>query len=333
MKHIIIGGNGFVGRHLAADLLRLGETVVVADLVKSDLPHYAKVPFHQIDVTQPETLKTIPIEPDDVVYNLAARMLVPIVPRRERKAFFWPVNYDGVKNLLEWMLAAGATRFVQFTTDMVYGHTSPELTREDTPRHPLGEYGASKKGAEELCAAYREKGIKATIIRPRLIIGPGRLGILAKLFRLIDLNLPVPMIGSGKNPYQFVSVFDCASACIAAWRADFPNKAYNVGSRNPPPVKTLLGELIKDAGSRSILLPTPASLVKLTLAGLDVINKPLMDPEQYLIADEYCIRDTSAAEADLGWVPQYDDVDMLKAAYKEYRQLRESSKQYQPMGA
>ena len=45
-----------------------------------------------------------------------------------------------------------------------------------------------------------------------MIIGPGRLGLLKKLFFLIKNNLPVPMIGSGKNRYQFISVFDCADA-------------------------------------------------------------------------------------------------------------------------
>lgn len=328
MKHVIIGGNGFVGRHLAADLLRAGETVVVADIEKSDLAHYSTVRFVPIDVTQPDSLRLIALEPDDVVYNLAAKMLAPIVPRRERYDFFWPVNYHGVKNVLEWIEDCGASRFVQFTTDMVYGHTSAEKTREDTPQNPLGEYGRSKSGAEELCVNWRAKGIRTTIFRPRLIIGPGRLGILTKLFKLIDLNLPVPLIGSGRNPYQFVSVFDCSSACMAAWRAGFPCQAYNIGSKDPPSVKELLGALIKDAGSRSILMPTPASLVKLTLAALDRIDRPLMDPEQYLIADEFCIRDTSAARTDLGWEPRYSDVDMLKAAYREYRQINNKEPQY-----
>ena len=44
-----------------------------------------------------------------------------------------------------------------------------------------------------------------------------------------------------------------------------------------------------------------------------------MDPEQYLIADEMCVLDVSKGERDLGWVPQYNDGDMLIAAYDEYR--------------
>jgi len=44
-----------------------------------------------------------------------------------------------------------------------------------------------------------------------------------------------------------------------------------------------------------------------------------MDPEQYLIADEMCVRETGKLKAELGWKPQFNDGDMLIAAYDEYR--------------
>ena len=319
MKHIIIGGDGFVGQQLACDLVAKGEQVVVADIVQRPAPHYQKVEFVRIDVTERASLDALKVSPEDVVYNLSAKMLSPIMPRAKRHDFFWPVNYNGVENILDWMNKSGANRLVHFTTDMIYGHTHQVPTSEDAPANPLGEYGQSKLETEWLCDEWRKRGFKITIFRPRLIIGPGRLGILEKLFKLIDYNLPVPMIGSGHNPYQFISVFDCASACVAAWQAGFPDKAYNLGSDDPPPVRVLLKDLIKEAGSRSFVLPTPAPLVKLTLSALDLINMPLMDPEQYLIADEVCILDTTAAKTDLGWQPRFRDEDMLKAAYREYR--------------
>jgi dTDP-glucose 4,6-dehydratase len=319
MKHIIIGGDGFVGHRLASDLVGLGEEVVVADIRNSGHALYGGTRFVRVDVTAPETLRAIPLTPDDVVYNLSAKMLSPIMPRAKRHEFFWPVNHGGTRNILSWMEDVGAHRMVQFTTDMIYGHSVQATQDETHPAAPLGEYGASKHAAEQACRAWREKGFNVTIFRPRLIIGPGRLGILSKLFKLIDLNLPVPMIGSGANPYQFISVYDCASAAIAGWRAGFPNAEYNLGSKNPPSVKQLLGDLIRQAGSKSILLPTPAWAVKQTLHMLDLLNLPLMDPEQYLIADEYCVRDTNRARRDLGWEPQYADADMLVAAYAEYR--------------
>lgn len=325
MKHILIGGEGFVGKQLQLDLAAMGEDVIVADIALSGPSTNPRISKIAMDVTDRASFERIPLKPEDVVYNLSAKMLSPIMPRAKRHEFFWPVNYHGVENLIDWMDKAGARRLVHFTTDMVYGHTHEVPTREDAPVHPLGEYGLSKLATERLTDEWRARGFDITIFRPRLIIGPGRLGILTKLFKLIDLNLPVPMIGSGANPYQFISVFDCASAAVAAWKAGFPNKAYNLGSDNPPPVKTLLGDLIREAGSKSILLPTPAWLVKRTLDALDLVNLPLMDPEQYLIADEVCILDTTAARTDLGWRPLHRDEDMLKAAYREYRAARTGS--------
>ncbi|MEF2071446.1 NAD-dependent epimerase/dehydratase family protein [Consotaella aegiceratis] len=319
MKHILFGGDGFVGRHLAQKLVEDGEEVIVADIAKSPLPHYAQCRHIATDVTDQAAVDAVPIAADDMVYNLSAKMLSPIMPRAKRHDFFWPVNYHGTEHIILAMEKAGAGRLVHFTTDMIYGHTVVTPMTEDHPVAPLGEYGLSKLRTEELAQVWRDRGMRISLFRPRLIIGPGRLGILEKLFKLIDRNLPVPMIGSGKNPYQFISVFDCAEAARLAWKAGVPNEAYNLGSLNPPPVRKLLGDLIKDAGSKSFLLPTPAWAVKRTLDTLDLVNMPLMDPEQYLIADEECVLDVGKGERDLGWVPRYRDEDMLIAAYREYR--------------
>ena len=319
MKHVLFGGDGFVGRHLAKRLTEDGEEVVVADIVDSHRQVYADASFIHCDVTVPSVVEAVPLGADDVVYNLSAKMLSPLQVRAKRHDFFYPVNFEGTKNIIEAMARVGGTKLVHFTTDMIYGHTVSHPMTEDHPVAPLGEYGQSKLDTETLAAAWRERGMDITLLRPRLIIGPGRLGILTKLFKLIDLNLPVPMIGSGRNPYQFISVFDCAEAAYLAWKAGVPNEAYNLGSLNPPPIRKLLGDLIDHAGSKSFLLPTWGFAVKRTLDLLDAVNLPLMDPEQYLIADEMCVLDVTKGERDLGWVPAYRDEDMLVAAYDEYR--------------
>lgn len=320
MKHVIVGGDGFVGRHIARQLIARQEEVVVYDINKSDLDIYKTVPFFRLDITDREAFNTMDIGPDDMVYSMAARMLDPILPWWKRKAFFWPVNYIGVRYLLEHMSRRNCARLVHFTTDMVYGYMTRNPQDEDHPRKPLGPYGESKRLSEDLCESYRARGMRISMFRPRLIIGPGRLGILRKLFWLVDRHLPVPMIGNGANRYQFISVFDCASAAICAYDKGVPNSVYNLGSKNPPTVAALLAALVKDAGSRSVLLKTPAALVKLALNALEFVGLPLMDPEQYLIADEDCIVDISRGERELGWVPRYSDRDMLIQAYREYRQ-------------
>ena len=66
-------------------------------------------------------------------------------------------------------------------------------------------------------------------------------------------------------------------------------------------------------------MPTPAGAVKAVLNLLDRLDMPIMDPEQYLIADEMCVLDCTKAKQQLGWQPAYRDEDMLIAAYDEYR--------------
>ncbi|SHH18153.1 NAD-dependent epimerase/dehydratase family protein [Ferrimonas marina] len=326
MRHVILGGDGFLGTELCKKLIARNQTVVIADLKQtpeSEIYLSPQVSYQPIDVTRAETLESLEVTPEDVVYHFAARLLVPILPRAERKDYFWQALYVGTNNVLEYLTRQGNHRLVYFTTDMVYGHTKENPRTESHPREPLGPYGDAKYQTELLCEEYRRRGFNITVFRPRLIIGPGRLGILEKLFKLIDANLPVPTIGSGRNHYQFISVSDCAEACLAAVDAGFPNAFYNLGSCNPPTVNALLKGLIDAAGSRSVLIPTPAFAVKGTLALMDWVGAPLMDPEQYLIADETCVLDVSAAERDLGWVPKDNDADMLWSAYHSYRQSRQ----------
>jgi dTDP-glucose 4,6-dehydratase len=319
MKHLIIGGDGLVGRYLAAELRSLGEEVLIADINKSDHELYKDIPFLHLDIRDRAAFEGIPLAPEDIVHSLAAVMLSPPIPRRQRLETIWSVNCLGVQHLLDFMESRGASKLIHFSTDMVYGYARTVPIGEDHPTVPLGPYGSSKLASEELCRSYRSKGMRISIFRPRLIVGPGRLGILVKLFRLIDRSLPVPMIGSGENAYQFISAFDCVSAIRGALDAGLPNETYNLGSDSPPRVRELLKRLIDAAGSRSILVSTPAPLVKGVLTALDHINLPLMDPEQYLIADEHCILDTSKAKRELNWQPKFGDADMLVAAYREYR--------------
>ncbi len=324
MKHIIFGGNGFLGTELCKKLTARGEQVLICDLeqtLSSGIYEPDNVSYLKMDVVQADSFANIPTEPGDVVYHFAARLLVPILPRDQREKYFWDALYVGTQNVFDFMEARELNNLVYYTTDMVYGHTVEDPRYETHPRAPLGPYGEAKYQTELMCERYREKGFNVTVFRPRLIIGPGRLGILEKLFKLVDLNLPVPTIGSGRNYYQFISVSDCAEACLCAVEAGFPNEYYNLGSEDPPTVNTLLRTLIKEADSYSVLLPTPAFAVKFVLDIMDRIGMPIMDPEQYLIADETCVLDTSKALKEIGWRPADNDVDMLLAAYSDYKSL------------
>ena len=161
MRHVIFGGDGFVGRHLAPKLIADGHEVVVADISRSDLPHYRSGALRQA-ATSPirRPVEAVGVSADDMVYNLSAKMLSPIQVRAKRHDFFWPVNVHGTENIVAAMDKAGASRLVHFTTDMIYGHTVTHPMTEEHPVAPLGEYGWSKQKTEELAAEWRKRGMQ-----------------------------------------------------------------------------------------------------------------------------------------------------------------------------
>jgi nucleoside-diphosphate-sugar epimerase len=318
MRHIIIGGSGFTGGFLARQLVEEGQTVLNVDCAAPQDEALRAVPFSQIDIENPRAFSGLALKSEDIVYNLAARQYHNPIPRFGRDDFFARVNVGGTKNILNWMEGSSCRNLVYFSTDMVYGVPDTIPVTTDHPRRPLGPYGKSKRTSEDVCAAARERGFRITVFRPRLIIGPGRLGIFKKLFRLIGANLPVPLIGDGSNRYQMISVFDCVSAIRCAVRTGLPNTEYNLGSLSPPTTRELLRGMIEKVGSTSRLIATPGKLVKGVLAALDDVGLTLLYPEQFLIADINYLVDTSKTEQQLGWSPQFRDEDMIYQAYAEY---------------
>ena len=261
MKYIVFGGNGFVGRYLCNSLVSDGKEVVCVDIQDSlDKRIDGKISYLKVDIRHKSDIMNIDIQPEDLVINLAATQYHTKVPKN-RKDYFFNTNFVGTKNLLEVMEVKNCRQYLMFTTDMTYG--KPQYLPIDVkhPQNPFGPYGMSKKACEDLCREYRKKGFKITIFRPRMINGPGRLGILVKLFKLIDLNLPVPTIGNGKNHYQMISVFDCVTAVQCAIEKGLPNKEYNLGSKDSPNIRQLLQGTVKSAGKHSIVIPTPGKLV------------------------------------------------------------------------
>lgn len=319
-RHVITGGSGFVGSHLAAALIARGEPVTIFDVSPPRQPGSA---FVQGDIRHDDDIARLRLGPNDVVYHLAARQFHGAVPRRNRRDWFAQVNAAGTRNLLSAMKQAGARRLVFFSTDMTYGRPTRSPIRDNQVQHPIGPYGASKLAAEQwIFDATLRWSFAATVFRPRLIAGAGRLGILTRLFALIERGLPVPMIGSGRNRYQMISVDDCVSAALHAVDQGVPTGAFNLGSIDPPTVRALLADLVARAGSRSMLVPTPAPLVQAVLAALDRIGLTLLYPEQFAIADADYVLDTSRTARVLGWQPAHNDRDILAAAYDHYRSAR-----------
>jgi dTDP-glucose 4,6-dehydratase len=221
------------------------------------------------------------------------------------------------RNLVDAAAVASVKQFVMLSSDMVYGlPPARPLTECDEPR-PIGPYGRSKLASERICAQARSRGLRVTILRPRLIIGSGRLGVLRRLFDRIRLGRSVPIIGPGHQRYQMVSVSDVADACILAIQNPC-DETLNLGSADPPTVRELLADVILRAGSRSRLLSLPRWMARAALWSLDAVRMAPLMPEQFCIADVDYVLDTTKAERVLGWRPRLTDADMLWSAYQTY---------------
>jgi dTDP-glucose 4,6-dehydratase len=319
VRHVITGGSGFLGQRLALLLAAKGADTVLFDIADPPDQNGRRTgAFVKGDVTSPIDLDRLGLKPGDVVHHLAARQFGDVVPWRRRYDWFFAVNLVGTREVIAAMIRAGVDRMVYFSTDMTYGLPRMMPVPPYHAQQPLGPYGASKLAAEGLIKQAGKEGVNATIFRPRLITGPGRLGIFSKLFRLIRRSLPVPLIGSGANRYQMVSVDDCAHAAVRAVELGCPTGPFNLGSANPPTARELLMSIIRHANSRSVLIPTPASVVKGTLWTLDALGLVLMYPEQFLIADADILLDTRETKRVLGWEPAYDDTSSMIAAYRAF---------------
>ncbi|MFB9261665.1 NAD-dependent epimerase/dehydratase family protein [Bradyrhizobium erythrophlei] len=320
MRHVITGGAGFTGTYMVSALARRGEKIIVFD-VEEPLATKNSIDFVRGDVRQHRDLRKLHLGRDDVVYHLAARQFHRGVPHRNRDEWFADVNVNGTRCLLEAISAGSTQRLVFFSTDMTYGKPDHTPVNTTDMQLPIGPYGRSKVGAERLLIqACREFGLHATIFRPRLITGAGRLGILKKLFRLIRAGLPIPLIGAGKNRYQMIAVEDCVAAALAAVERNCPLGPFHLGSHEPPTVRELLRELIRRAGSRSILLPIPAVMLQPTLSLLDRAALTLLYPEQFAIANIDYVLDTEGTTKCLGWTPSRSDMDIIFEAYNGFLQ-------------
>lgn len=321
-RWVLIGGAGLTGLKIAEELIEMNiskSNIIIADLKNSLSKINLQVALIECDISK----NIIPkFKKDDVIIHLAARQYHTKIPKRNQLAWFREVNVVGTKNIINQCIKFNVKGLVYFSTDMVYGIPNYIPLNSAHPKTPIGPYGKSKLEAEMICIESRKRGLPITILRPRLIMGKGRLGIMEKLFKAISLNRPVPLIGRGNNCYQMVSVEDCSKAAILSVKHNFPNCELNLGSEVGPNIKKLLNFLIHTVNSKSILIPLPAFPLKIILTILEKIGLPILHKEQYKIADKNYIVDISDTYSKIRWKPKQSDTDMIVEAYKHWKNIQ-----------
>ena len=121
----------------------------------------------------------------DVVLNNVAQ--VPLAKDRE---LFWSVNVTGTANVLLAARDQGVAKVVHTSSSAIFGIPEANPVTEDTPGRPLEAYGRAKLEAEHLCHDAAAGGLDVTVVRPRTILGHGRLGIIAVLFEFVAEGAP-----------------------------------------------------------------------------------------------------------------------------------------------
>jgi dTDP-glucose 4,6-dehydratase len=215
---------------------------------------------------------------------------------------FISTNVVGTQILLDAAREAGVRRYVQVSTDEVYGSLGPTgLFREDTPIAPNSPYSASKAAADLLVRGYvHTYGFPAVTTRCSNNYGPYQFP--EKLIPLFISNLlrdeQVPVYGDGQQIRDWIHVRDHCSGVYRAWKDGKVGEVYNFGGRCEKTNLDLTKALLDAVGK-------PASLIKY------VTDRPGHD-RRYAI-------DCSKAERELGWKPEVRFEDGLRDTVSWYK--------------
>jgi nucleoside-diphosphate-sugar epimerase len=246
------------------------------------------------------------------------------VPLAKDKELFHSVNVHGTENLLRAALEAQVGKVIYVSSSAVFGVPRSNPVTEETPPTPGEPYGRAKLEAEALSRDYARRGLDVTIIRPRTIMGHGRLGIFQILFEWIREGYNVPVFGRGDNIYQFVHADDLAEACILA--ASRPGATtYNCGAAKFGTMRETLEHLCAHAktGSkvRSVPMSPAVGLMKLTSAlGLSPLGA-----YHALMYGRSLYFDIGKAQRELNWQPHYSSDEMFAQSYDWYLANREKT--------
>ncbi len=305
MRLLVTGGAGFIGSNLVAYLLRERPESRIVNL---DLLTYAgslanlegvlgdpRHSFVQGDICDGSLVRSL-MAGQDAVLHLAAESHVD---RSIREAApFIRTNVLGTHVLLDAALEAGIRRFVQVSTDEVYGElpwldpaspkgSDPRRPRftEATPLAPRSPYSASKAAGDLLAMAYHHThGLDVVVVRGSNNYGPRQYP--EKLIPLMTTyalqNRPLPLYGDGLHVRDWMHVEDFCRGILAALERGRPGEVYNFGGGSERTNLQVVRAILQALGK-------PAELVTF------VADRPGHD-RRYAV-------DFSKAERELGWRP------------------------------
>jgi nucleoside-diphosphate-sugar epimerase len=303
---LVTGGAGYFGSILTEQALARGDRVRVLDL-NAPAPRVG-VEVVVGDVRDLDAVRAA-CEGVDVVLNNVAQ--VPLAKDRE---LFWSVNVGGAANVLVAARDAGVQKVVHTSSSAIFGIPDANPVTESTPPKPLEAYGRAKTEAEALCREAAASGLDVSVVRPRTILGHGRLGIMAVLFELVDAGAPVFVMGSGHNRYQLVHADDLADAILRAAARPGP-ETYNIGATEFGTMRETLEALCDHAATGSRVRSVPVAPARWGMKALSTVGLAPFAPYHWLLYSESLWFDTTKAQTQLDWHPKHSNASMVAESY------------------
>ena len=273
MKILLTGAAGFIGSHTAERLLARGNEVVGLD----DFNDYYSPALKRANVVQAQAMPGYTlIEGDirdaklverlfrnnhfDVVIHLAAR--AGVRPSLSDPWLYESANIQGLLNLLEASVHHHQPDFVFASSSSVYG-ISPSLPwrEDDAVACPISPYAITKRTGELLCHYYHQNyGLRTCSLRFFTVYGPRQRPemAIAKFFKAILEEGPIPIYGDGSAIRDFTYVDDIVDGLLSAVDHSFANEIINLGGSNTVTVLELISKISRIAGKRPNLVFKPA---------------------------------------------------------------------------
>jgi dTDP-glucose 4,6-dehydratase len=265
MKLLVTGGCGFIGSNFIRHVLASrGEGVSVVNLDKltyaanpanlagvDQLPNYR---FLRGDIADPDVV-ALAMEGCTDVVNFAAETHVDRSLLGDPS--FIETDVRGVFVLLEEARRRGIRKFIQISTDEVYGSIPEGSFREDSPLNPRNPYAASKAGGDRLAYAYwASYGLPVCITRASNNYGPYQYP--EKLIPLFVTNaiddLPLPLYGDGRNVRDWLFVRDHAAAIDFLLDTGEAGETYNIAGGNEEENLSITREVLRALGKPESLI-------------------------------------------------------------------------------
>ena len=299
MRLLVTGGCGFVGSNFVRYVLQhygpemitnvdaLKATGNLANLAGIAESYGERYEFLNADIIDADKIDALLMAHQFFgIINFAAES--PADPGLDETGDFLPTNVTGTATLLDRARHHGVRRFVQVSTDKVYGSLEPDgRSRETSPLRPNSPFAASKASADLLAlSAHRTYGQEVVIVRGSNNYGPwqhpGKLIPRTIINALRDQ--PVPIHGDGANVRDWMHVDDHCAAIFDALLNGQPGEIYNLGAGNERQILDVVHPILEHLGkSRDLIQFLPAR------SGLD---------HRYAL-------DTTKAHEQLDWKPRH----------------------------